>query len=104
MSWCDSSATCQQHVKFLVFPQMLVLFLNASQDMQTPPARGKIVSDAASDGHFHLLKGLGHCSLFKHKVRESESNYNGVCVALPLCDTDRGMLIETLTRVLHPPH
>ena len=26
------------------------------QDMQTPPARGKIVSDAASDGHFHLLK------------------------------------------------
>ena len=39
------------------------------QDMQTPPARGKIVSDAASDGHFHLLKGLGHCSLFKHKPK-----------------------------------
>ena len=39
------------------------------QDMQTPPARGKIVSDAASDGHFHLLNGLGHCSLFRHKPK-----------------------------------
>ena len=39
------------------------------QDMQTPPARGKIVSDAAADGHFHLLNGLGHCSLFRHKPK-----------------------------------
>ena len=29
----------------------------------------KIVSDKASDGHFHLLKGLGHCSLFRHKPK-----------------------------------
>ncbi len=37
------------------------------QDMQTPPARGKLVAEAAKDGHFHLLEGLGHCSLFGHK-------------------------------------
>ena len=37
------------------------------QDMQTPPARGRLVAEAARDGHFHLLKGMGHCSLFRHK-------------------------------------
>ncbi len=37
------------------------------QDMQTPPARGKLVAEAAADGHFHLLKGMGHCSLFRHR-------------------------------------
>ena len=38
-----------------------------SQDMQTPPARGKLVADTAPDGHFHLLEGLGHCSMFGHR-------------------------------------
>ena len=37
------------------------------QDMQTPPARGRQVAEAAEDGHFHLLKGMGHGSLFRHK-------------------------------------
>ncbi len=37
------------------------------QDMQTPPARGRLVAEAAADGHFHLLEGLGHCSLFRHR-------------------------------------
>lgn len=37
------------------------------QDMQTPAARGRLVADAAADGHFHLLEGLGHCSLFRHR-------------------------------------
>lgn len=37
------------------------------QDMQTPPARGRLVAEAAADGHFHLLKGMGHCSLFGHR-------------------------------------
>ena len=53
------------------------------QDMQTPPSKGKIVSDVAADGHFHLLKGLGHCSIFRHKpkivadkIREIISFYN----------------------------
>ncbi len=38
-----------------------------SQDMQTPPARGRLVAEAAKHGHFHLLEGLGHCSMFGHK-------------------------------------
>ena len=37
------------------------------QDMQTPPAKCKLVSEAAAEGYFHLLKGLGHCSIFRHK-------------------------------------
>lgn len=38
-----------------------------SQDVQTPPARGKVVADAAPLGEFHLLEGLGHCSCFGHR-------------------------------------
>jgi pimeloyl-ACP methyl ester carboxylesterase len=38
-----------------------------SQDMQTPPARGRKVAEAAANGTFHLLEGLGHCSMFGHK-------------------------------------
>ena len=52
------------------------------QDMQTPPAKAKLVSDAAADGYFHLLTGMGHCSLFRHmpkivseKIREIISLY-----------------------------
>ncbi len=37
------------------------------QDMQTPAARGRLVAEAAADGHFHLLEGMGHCSLFRHR-------------------------------------
>ncbi len=38
-----------------------------SQDLQTPPSRGRVVAEAAKHGHFYLLEGLGHCSLFGHK-------------------------------------
>jgi len=38
-----------------------------SQDVQTPPSRGRLVAETAGDGHFHLLEGLGHCSAFGHK-------------------------------------
>ena len=38
-----------------------------SQDVQAPPARGKLVADTARNGHFHLFEGLGHCSAFGHK-------------------------------------
>lgn len=37
------------------------------QDMQTPPARGRKVAEAAGNGSFHLLEGLGHCSMFGHR-------------------------------------
>lgn len=45
-------------------PMHVVAF---SQDVQTPPARGKAVADAAPKGRFHLLEGLGHLSLAGHK-------------------------------------
>ena len=45
-------------------PMHVVAF---SQDTQTPPARGKLVADTVPDGHFHLLEGLGHCSMFGHR-------------------------------------
>ena len=37
------------------------------QDLQTPPARGKLVADLAGNGHFHVLPGMGHFSMFGHK-------------------------------------
>ncbi len=38
-----------------------------SEDVQTPPARGRVVAEAARHGHFHLLEGLGHGSAFGHR-------------------------------------
>jgi pimeloyl-ACP methyl ester carboxylesterase len=38
-----------------------------SEDVQTPPARVREVAELAADGHFHLLKGLGHGSAFGHR-------------------------------------
>jgi pimeloyl-ACP methyl ester carboxylesterase len=38
-----------------------------SHDLQTPPALGREVADAAPKGHFHLLEGLGHGSAFGHR-------------------------------------
>jgi pimeloyl-ACP methyl ester carboxylesterase len=41
--------------------------ISFEQDLQTPPSRGLRVAEAAGDGHFHLLKGMGHFSIFGHK-------------------------------------
>jgi pimeloyl-ACP methyl ester carboxylesterase len=38
-----------------------------SHDIQTPPARGRLVAETAPRGSFHLLEGLGHCSAFGHR-------------------------------------
>jgi hypothetical protein len=38
-----------------------------SHDIQTPPARGKVVADTALRGEFRLLDGLGHRSCFGHR-------------------------------------
>ena len=53
-----------------------------SQDMQTPPESGRAVAEAAGNGHYHLLDGLGHVSLLGHrpevvsqKIREIISDY-----------------------------
>jgi len=54
-----------------------------SQDMQTPLESGRVVAEAAGDGYFHLLDGLGHASLLGHrpkvvseKIREIISDYS----------------------------
>ena len=54
-----------------------------SHDMQTPPPSGRAVAEAAGDGHFHLLEGLGHVSLLGHrpaqvsaKIREIIGQYD----------------------------
>lgn len=38
-----------------------------SHDVQAPPAHGRRVAEAAADGHFHLIEGLGHLSLAGHR-------------------------------------
>jgi pimeloyl-ACP methyl ester carboxylesterase len=40
--------------------------LSFSEDVQTPPQRGRLVADLAPRGTFHLLQGLGHGSLYGH--------------------------------------
>jgi pimeloyl-ACP methyl ester carboxylesterase len=41
--------------------------LAGSEDVQTPPRRGRELAEAAPAGHFHLLPGLGHGSAFGHR-------------------------------------
>lgn len=38
-----------------------------SHDVQAPPAHGRRVAEAAANGHFQLLEGLGHLSLAGHR-------------------------------------
>lgn len=38
-----------------------------SQDLQCPPSRGREVARLAGNGHFHLLEGLGHYSMYGHR-------------------------------------
>ena len=52
-----------------------------SEDVQTPPQRGKLLADAAPDGHFHLLEGLGHCSAYGHKPDEVNQCLLGILQA-----------------------
>ncbi len=40
--------------------------LSFSEDVQTPPQRGRLVADLAPLGTFNLLEGLGHGSLYGH--------------------------------------
>ena len=41
--------------------------ISFSQDVQTPPKRGRELAERAANGHFHLLEGLGHGSAFGHR-------------------------------------
>ena len=48
------------------------------QDLQTPPARGRAVAEAAADGHFHLLPGMGHLSMFGHRPEAVNECIRGI--------------------------
>lgn len=41
--------------------------ISFAEDLQTPPARGRAVAEAAGKGRFHLLPGMGHFSVFGHR-------------------------------------
>jgi len=53
----DALPSCEVPIHVIAF----------SEDLQTPPALGKKVADLAARGHYHLLRGLGHGSLFGHR-------------------------------------
>ena len=54
-----------------------------SHDMQTPPNSGRAVANAAGDGHFHLLDGLGHVSLLGHKPEAVSKKIREIISAYP---------------------
>ena len=47
-------------------------------DCQTPPASGRAIAEAAGDGHFHLLEGLGHMSLLGHRPAEVSAKIRAI--------------------------
>ncbi len=49
-----------------------------SEDVQCPPSRGRQVADAAGNGQFHLLEGLGHFSIFGHDPDAVNSCIRGI--------------------------
>ncbi len=44
-----------------------------AEDVQAPPQYGELVAELAPTGHFHLLEGHGHCSLWS-PMRAREAN------------------------------
>ena len=55
---------CREALKTCPVPFHVISF---SEDMQTPPAMCKVVSDLAPDGTFHEIPWLGHVSMVRHK-------------------------------------
>lgn len=49
-----------------------------SEDLQDPPARGRLVADAAPMGRFHLIEGLGHVSLIGHRPEAVNACIRGI--------------------------
>ena len=49
------------------------MFSAFSEDLQTPPRHGRRVAELAPLGHFHLLEGLGHCSLTGHRSAQGNA-------------------------------
>ncbi len=57
--------------------------ISFEQDLQTPPARGRQVAERAGDGHFHMLEGTGHFSIFGHKPAEVSASIRGILDQYP---------------------
>jgi pimeloyl-ACP methyl ester carboxylesterase len=55
---------CREALKTCPVPFHVIAF---SEDVQTPPAMCKVVSDTVPKGTFHEIPGLGHVSLVRHK-------------------------------------
>ena len=49
-----------------------------SEDMQTPQQHGRRVAELMPKGRFHLLKGLGHCSLAGHQPDKVNDCIGGI--------------------------
>ena len=50
-----------------------------THDVQTPPAHGRRVAEAAGkNGHYHLLEGLGHLSLAGHPPDRGNATQAGI--------------------------
>jgi pimeloyl-ACP methyl ester carboxylesterase len=52
--------------------------ISFEQDLQTPPSRGRAVAEAAGNGHFHLLEGMAHFSMFGHRPEAVSECINGI--------------------------
>ena len=55
---------CREALKTCPVPFHVISF---SEDMQTPPAMCRVVSDLAPDGTFYEIPLLGHVSMVRHK-------------------------------------
>ena len=44
--------------------------ISFSEDLQAPPEQGRLVTELAPKGRFHLLEGLGHVSLAGHEPHQ----------------------------------
>ena len=52
--------------------------ISFAEDLQTPPSRGRQVAETAGNGHFHLLEGMGHFSIFGHRPDAVTSCIKGI--------------------------
>lgn len=53
---------CREGLRNCPVPIHVIAF---SEDVQTPPAMGRVVADCARHGHFHEIAGLGHVSVVR---------------------------------------
>ena len=56
--------------------------ISFAEDLQCPPSRGRQVAGAAGNGHFHLLEGMGHFSIFGHRPDDVNACIAGILETL----------------------